>query len=536
MSRRGDVQDSFEHHSSRSTRKEEPIRSSRYELLLKIGSGGMASVYVGRVVGTAGFSRLFAVKRAHPHLVQDPASQKMLLREAQLASRLTHANVAAVLDVERTEEELLLIMDYVEGASLCDLIDAGTRSGRLMPARVALRIVLDACAGLAAAHELGDHNGGSLGFLHRDVSPHNILVGIDGTARISDFGLARGLTASRSSVSSAHVAGKLGYIAPEVIERGCFSVKSDLFAMGVVTWELLARQSLFRVYSEPARSRRVLTSVPPRLSEVLPGIDAQLDRVVQRALERDPSRRYGSIREFAAALEGITRRADWSATPSEVSTYVRRVVGAELTRRRDRIRSLDDPEPPRSALVRRGHWPQAELPQSSEDLRGYTPQAQVPRQAAPEPASDRPISGAYVAPVPRPMTASQETPTLPSTMAALSSRSTQRRPAAAVTANGEARRMILAICLGSALAIGVFFARPWGRSPDLGARLLGIVGAVTTVARAEVMPAPPPVTSSPAAEGRPGDPTAVETAPQTDEDRRDAPTGDEQKPPASSEP
>src|SRR5262245_20864688 len=133
---------------------EELSGPSRYELLVRVGSGGMASVYVGRLSGSAGFSRLVAVKRAHSFVLNDPAGERMMSTEARLSSKLNHANVVAVQDVERTDGELLLIMDYVEGASLADLLDAGKAAGLPMPARVAVRIVLDACAGLAAAHDL----------------------------------------------------------------------------------------------------------------------------------------------------------------------------------------------------------------------------------------------------------------------------------------------------------------------------------------------------------------------------------------------
>ena len=162
--------------------------SSRYELLVKIASGGMATVYVGRLSSVVGSSRLVAIKRAHAHLMEDPAFAKMLIEEAKLASRIHHPNVVAVQSVEEVEGELLLVMDYVEGASLADLVNYEELP---MPARVAVRALLDGCAGLQAAHELTDDDGKSLGIVHRDVSPHNILVGVDGVARLTDFGIAK---------------------------------------------------------------------------------------------------------------------------------------------------------------------------------------------------------------------------------------------------------------------------------------------------------------------------------------------------------
>src|SRR5262249_40006237 len=159
--------------------------------------------------------------RAHPHLLDDPQAQRMLVTEARLASRIHHANVVAVHDVERRDGEVLLIMEYVEGASLAKLVEAGNAVGREIPYRVAVRVVLDACAGLAAVHELTDDDGRPVGFLHRDVSPQNILVGVDGTSRITDFGLAKLISSERASGS---LNGKLAYLAPEVIEEQAFSV------------------------------------------------------------------------------------------------------------------------------------------------------------------------------------------------------------------------------------------------------------------------------------------------------------------------
>src|SRR5262245_40221506 len=164
--------------ASSSTTIQHPLpRTSRYELLTKIAAGGMAMVYVGRLRGAAGFWRLCAIKRAHPHLVEDPELRRSLIAEARLASRIQHPNVVPISDVEELEGELLLVMDYVEGAALSELIRHASDAGRRLPPRVVVRVVLDACAGLAAAHDLKDENGTPLGLVHRDVSPQNVLVG-----------------------------------------------------------------------------------------------------------------------------------------------------------------------------------------------------------------------------------------------------------------------------------------------------------------------------------------------------------------------
>ena len=247
--------------------------SSRYELLVKIASGGMATVYVGRLNTVIGTSRLVAIKRAHAHLLEDPAFSKMLIAEARLASRIHHPNVVAVQNVEELEGELLLVMDYVEGASLADL---WSYEDVPLPARVAVRAVLDACAGLQAAHELTDDDGKLLGIVHRDVSPHNILLGVDGIARLTDFGIAKssgGHTGSASQhTTTGALKGKVAYMAPEYVESGSLDARSDVFALGIVLWEALTRERLFRGGNEVESLRLILATKVPRPSEIAPWV------------------------------------------------------------------------------------------------------------------------------------------------------------------------------------------------------------------------------------------------------------------------
>ena len=317
-----------------------PIRSaSRYELLVKIGSGGTASVYLARVTGAAEFSRLVAVKRPHPHLLCDPAARLRFAAEAAVASRIHHANVLAIHDVEATGDDLLLVMDYVEGVSLAELLEAGSSGGPALPARVALRIVLDASAGLAAVHELEDEKGRPLRILHRDVSPQNILVGVDGTARLGDLGLAR-RGSSRCSEANQGLVGKLSYVAPELLDSGIASVKSEVFALGVVLWESLARRRLFRGNDEIETIERLRSLDPEPLSVVEPELGTSFDEVIRRALDRDPSRRWASVRELAAALSAMAHSTDRVASSQEVSAHVKAVAATTLKLRREMLNAV----------------------------------------------------------------------------------------------------------------------------------------------------------------------------------------------------
>jgi eukaryotic-like serine/threonine-protein kinase len=323
--------------------------ASRYELLAKIASGGMATVYVGRLRGSGGFSRTVAIKRAHPHLLEDPTYRTMLVEEARVAAKLHHPNVVAVLDVEELAGELSLVMDYVEGTSLFDLIEAGHAAERPVPPRIAVRVALDACAGLHAAHTLCDEDGRPLELVHRDVSPHNILVGLDGVARLSDFGIAKSVEGA--ATTTGVLKGKLGYMAPEYLEQTQLDARSDVFSLGVVVWEALADQKLFRGASELETFKRVIATVVPPISSVAPWVNSRFDDLLASALARAPDQRFQTAQAFGTALETAARRVDMIASASEVGAYLRDLCGAALAERRAEVRGRTapiqpDPPPP----------------------------------------------------------------------------------------------------------------------------------------------------------------------------------------------
>lgn len=312
---------------------------ARYECLVKIASGGMATVYVGRLRGRHGFSRLVAVKRAHSHLVDDPELRKALIAEAKLASRLHHPNVCGVVDIDEPRDELLLAMDYVEGASLAQLGSIAQKRGTQLPMAAAIRIVLDVCAGLHAAHELRGDEGEPLHIVHRDVSPQNVLVGVDGLSRIADFGVAK-WSESTHATTTAGVKGKFAYMAPEYIQHRRVDRRIDVFALGVTLWEALTGRRLFRGDSEMATMMMVVTTTPERASEVAPRVPAELDAVLAGALEKDPARRYATAAELGAALEAAARAAGIEPTRQAVIDAVRDLYGDVLDARKQVLRDL----------------------------------------------------------------------------------------------------------------------------------------------------------------------------------------------------
>jgi eukaryotic-like serine/threonine-protein kinase len=310
----------------------------RYELIAEIASGGMATVFLARLSGVGGFQRLVAIKRLHPHLAREKEFVEMFLDEARLAAGIHHPNVVPILEVGASERGYYLVMEYVEGDTLARLLARAASTGEKLPAEIALRIVLDMMAGLHAAHELKDELGQPTELVHRDVSPQNVLVGMDGIARITDFGVAR--AASRlSATRTGQLKGKVAYMAPEqAMGRSDIDRRADVFASGIVLWEVLAGRRLFKAENEAGTLSRVLSDPIPELSSAAPEIDPELAAVTMKALERDRERRYSTLAQFADSVERAASAAGKLASARELAAYVKQVLGQEIEAQRDAVR------------------------------------------------------------------------------------------------------------------------------------------------------------------------------------------------------
>jgi serine/threonine-protein kinase len=310
----------------------------------------MATVFLGSLEGALGFRQLVAIKRPHPHLLEDPGFRDALLREARLAAGIHHANVVDVRDVEIVGDAVQLVMDYIEGASLGDLVRTCAREGRPFHPAVAVRVVLDACAGLHAAHELTDDAGRPLGLVHRDVSPQNVLVGVDGVARVTDFGIAKCIETSDPGTSRESLKGKVGYMAPEYVRGEEVDRRADVFALGVVLWEALAGKRLFRGQSDAETLERVLSLTVPPVSDASPEL-APLDAAVARALHRDPAMRFATTEAMAHDLELAAAPRGLVAGAPDVGRFVRETLGPRLEERRRALREARaDPAPGRPVV------------------------------------------------------------------------------------------------------------------------------------------------------------------------------------------
>jgi serine/threonine protein kinase len=296
----------------------------RYEVLSRLGRGGMGTVYLARITGDGGFRRLFAIKVLRSHLSRSDEATQMLFKEARIASRVDHPNIVSVVDVGSHEGQPYLVMDYVTGCSLADLLKA--QSTRASTA-AAVSIVLDTLAGLHAAHTLADDDGVGLDVIHHDVSPHNIMVGLDGIARLSDFGVAyvRRLTGDAEETSR----GKPAFTAPERVSGGPGDRRSDLFSVGVILWNALTGSSLFEGNDIEATLENVLTRPVPPASRHGRSPES-LDAICFKALQRSPAKRYQSAEEMLVHLRKVAAAEDLLGSPSEVKQWVKEAMSNEL--------------------------------------------------------------------------------------------------------------------------------------------------------------------------------------------------------------
>lgn len=308
----------------------------RYEILTQLASGGMASVYVARAQGVAGFERLVAIKVLHPHLAYEQEFISMFLDEARLAARIRHMNVVPTLDVSDSPGDgYFLVMEYIEGNHLGALLGRAAKKGERLPQPFVCRVLVDALQGLAAAHRLTDENGTHLQLVHRDVSPHNILVGTDGIARLTDFGVAKA-DVRMASTRAGQFKGKLSYMAPEQAASNETDQRSDLFSVGVILWESLTGRRLFKGDSNAATLNRLLHDeiVPP--SKLWADL-ARYDDIVMKALSRDPNQRFQSADELAEALDAGVGRSGVAKT-RDVAEVVRALEAEKLQEERQRVR------------------------------------------------------------------------------------------------------------------------------------------------------------------------------------------------------
>jgi serine/threonine protein kinase len=310
----------------------------RYELLMPIASGGMAMVWAARLRGTRGFQKIVAIKTMLPKLSEDEQFEQMFLDEASLASQIRHPHVVEILDLGEENGILYLVMEMVDGIPLNQLMKASKKRGGI-PLPIGVRIVMQACAGLHAAHELRDGDGQLVGLVHRDVSPQNILITYEGVTKVVDFGIAKATAVGGGGATVAgQIKGKVAYMAPEQVKGNAIDRRVDLFAMGIVLYALTTGKHPLRRESEAATMYNIAAPdpvMPP--SRVVAGYPPALERVVMQALAKDPAKRYPTANDLLRALDQALPASMRASTDDDVGAFVK---GIFAERREDRQQAL----------------------------------------------------------------------------------------------------------------------------------------------------------------------------------------------------
>ena len=358
-----------------------------YTLVARLGQGGMAEIYLAVHHGLSGFRKLVVIKRLLPHMAHDPEVVQMFLDEARLAARLTHPNVVQTTKVGAAEGHYYLAMEFLDGQPLNRILRRQAELGRRMPPALAARIISDALEGLHYAHGAKDFDGSPLRIVHRDVSPHNLMVGYDGIVKILDFGIAKA-TLQEAATRTGLIKGKFAYISPEQATGEPVDARADVWSMGVCLWECLAGRRLFKGKSEVATLHESLTKEIPEIVDYAGEVPRELEEIAFKALQRETDARYPSAEAMRADLE------DWLATQSSeggrarLGAWVHDLFADAHAKQRTLIKRLTEfPDEARHSLatLATGTHPALELPPSGSHT-GLTPHSMAP---PPETRDDR---------------------------------------------------------------------------------------------------------------------------------------------------
>jgi hypothetical protein len=308
-----------------------PQKFGRYQLLGKLGRGGMAELFVARLGGRGGFTKVIAIKRMLPHLSDDPDFVKMFLDEGRIAARLTHPNICQVHELGEVDGQLFLAMEYLEGLTWEDLVPLIPR-GKGYELRLVAGVLGQACDGLHYAHTLRDAEQKPTPVVHRDVSPQNLFVTTDGVCKVLDFGVSKILT-ENSRTRTGMLKGKLPYMAPEQIRGERLDARADVFATGVLLWEGLTGEPLFLRDNDYQIWRAITEGPVPPVTSKVPDLPREIDAVITRALERDPEQRYASIRLLAQDLRYVASLAGGALDAATIGEALQALAGEQLAER-----------------------------------------------------------------------------------------------------------------------------------------------------------------------------------------------------------
>ncbi|MBK6463943.1 MAG: protein kinase [Myxococcales bacterium] len=309
----------------------------RYRVVDEIGIGGMASVHLARMDGPGGFQRWAAIKKIHSHLIEDDSFIQMFLDEAQVVARISHPNVAQVFDLGKTEDTYWIAMEYLHGEPLREVIRRTEEIGTAMPPEIACRVIADAAEGLHAAHDLTGKNGEQLNLVHRDVTPHNLFVTYDGITKVLDFGIAK-FSSRAAHTKAGTLKGKLAYMSPEQVHGEQLDRRTDVFALGVVLWELTTGRRLFRMDSDLDTLAKVQECDVPRPSALIRGYPIDLEKIVMKTLSKDRNERFKTAKELSRSLQQLLMRRGLFIASDEVSQYMTTLFQERMKKRDEHLK------------------------------------------------------------------------------------------------------------------------------------------------------------------------------------------------------
>jgi serine/threonine protein kinase len=277
-----------------------PQRYGKYILLRKIAMGGMAEIFRAKTMGAEGFEKQIVIKRILPHFTDDEAFVKMFIDEASIASKLQHSNIVQIYDFDSQDDRYYIAMEYVEGADLKAIVERGLKSGKPLGPAQCVWIMMELSKGLHYAHTK-EYNGQPLNIVHRDISPHNVIMSHSGEVKLMDFGIAKAAQRSTKTLAGT-VKGKCAYMSPEQARGKPLDGRSDLFALGIMLWEMLTHKRLFLGDSDFETLSNVLKADVPPPSSVNPEVPKELDAIVLKALAKDRDHRHASVEDFGREL------------------------------------------------------------------------------------------------------------------------------------------------------------------------------------------------------------------------------------------
>ncbi len=311
----------------------------KFEIITKIATGGMAEIFLARQTGIEGFQKLIVLKRILPHLSTDKEFVNMFLDEARMAAQLNHPNIVQIYDLGVISESYFIAMEYVDGVDLSSILKRGREQKSFLRLGWILKIISQVCEGLHYAHTLRDPNGQSLGLIHRDITPENILLSFNGNVKITDFGIARARGRSTSTTSGT-LKGKFPYMSYEMVRGMEIDSRSDIFSLGVVLWEMLTYRRLFKRDTEVASINAILNEEIPSPKKYFKNLPDEVESIVMKALERDREKRFQSTREMGNAIEDFIIKRRVNVRISDLSDYLKKLFpDKEISSVRDKLSS-----------------------------------------------------------------------------------------------------------------------------------------------------------------------------------------------------